>query len=653
MLSFFRRIINSKAGVVVTFIILGVIALAFAAGDITGLAGNGTSLSGNAVATVDGQKVTAAELRSRVQTELQAAAQEAARQQQPAPTMQQLIDQGGLQGTLDRTINGLALEAFGHGQHMVVSKRSVDGVIASIPGLRGPNGQFDPARYQQLLADQKLTDAQVRADIARDIIAQQLMLPTQGATQVPMKVALPYASLMLEKRSGQVAFVPAKAVDSGPAPTDAEQQAFYRRNIQRYTVPERRVVRYAVITPDQVKARGVPTDAEVAAAYNQQRSRFAAAEKRDISQVVVADQAGANALAAKVKGGASIADAARAAGLEPAVQTGVTKPAYAAASSAGIADAAFAAPRGGVVGPIRGPLGWVVARVDKVEQVPGKTLDQAKPELVAELSKRKLQQALADVHDSLDSALGKNATFDEAVADQKLSAQTTPPLLANGTNPDAPAAQPDPAIAPIVSAAFQMSEGDPAQLVPVGQDGGFALVAIGRVVHAAPRPLEQVKAQVVADVTAERARTAARKLATDILAKVNKGTPLAQAMAASGRPLPPVQTASASRAQLAAAQGNVQPPLALLFSMAKGNAKLLEAPNNAGWLIVKLDTIVPGNAAGTPAAVAGARGSIARLVGREYAEQFARAVRNAVGVKTDAAALARVRADLLGNGGGN
>ena len=86
---------------------------------------------------------------------------------------------------------------------------------------------------------------------------------------------------------------------------------------------------------------------------------------------------------------------------------------------------------------------------------------------------------------------------------------------------------------------------------------------------------------------------------------------------------------------------------------AANNAKLLEAPNNAGWLIVKLDTIVPGNAAGTPAAVAGARGSIARVVGREYAEQFARAVRNAVGVKTDAAALARVRADLAGNTGGN
>ncbi|MCP3733336.1 SurA N-terminal domain-containing protein [Sphingomonas sp. RP10(2022)] len=645
MLSFFRRIINSKAGIVVTFIVLGVIALAFAAGDITGLGGNSTRLSGDAVATVGGTKVAAAELRSRVQTELQGV-----RQQNPTATMEQLLEQGGLQSTLDRTINGLALERFGQDQGMVVSKRSIDGVIAGIPGLRGPNGQFDPANYQRLLADQKLTDAQVRTDIARDIIAQQLMLPNQGATQVPMKVALPYASLMLEKRTGQIAFVPAKAVDTGAAPTDAELQAFYKRNIARYTIPERRIVRYALVSPEQVKARAVPTEAEVAAAYRQQAPRFAAAEKRTIAQVVVADQAGANALAAKVKSGTPLADAARAAGLEPAVQTSVTKAAYAAASSAAIADAAFAAQRGGVVGPIRGPLGWVVARVDGIEQVAGKTLEQARPELVAELSKQKLQQALSDVHDKLDDALAKNATFDEAVADQKLSGQTTPALLANGGNPDAPTAQTDPGIAPVVAAAFQMTEGDPAQLVPVGQDGGFAVVAIGRVVAAAPRPLAQVRAQVAADVTADRARAAARKLATDILAKVNKGTPLPAAIAGAGRALPPVQPAAATRAQLAQQQGQVPPALALMFSMTKGNAKLLEAPNNAGWLIVKLDTIVPGNAAGTPAAVAGARGSIARVVGREYAEQFARAVRNTVGVKTDAAALARVRADLTGTG---
>ena len=56
-----------------------------------------------------------------------------------------------------------------------------------------------------------------------------------------------------------------------------------------------------MVTPDQLKARATPGDAEIAAAYKAAGTRFAAAEKRTLSQVVVADQAAANALAAAVK----------------------------------------------------------------------------------------------------------------------------------------------------------------------------------------------------------------------------------------------------------------------------------------------------------------------------------------------------------------
>ena len=52
MLSFFRRIINSKAGVIVTFIVLGIIAIAFAAGDVSNIAGKAGGLTGSTVAKV-------------------------------------------------------------------------------------------------------------------------------------------------------------------------------------------------------------------------------------------------------------------------------------------------------------------------------------------------------------------------------------------------------------------------------------------------------------------------------------------------------------------------------------------------------------------------------------------------------------------------
>ncbi|HXH17104.1 MAG TPA: SurA N-terminal domain-containing protein [Sphingomonas sp.] len=648
MLAFFRRLTHSKVGVVITFIVLGVIALAFAAGDITGLSSmtGGAGITGGDVAKVGKGEVTENELKTQVQTQL-----EGFRQEQPTLDMATFVSQGGLDGTLDRIMSSMALEQFGRAQGMVVSKRAVDGQIASIPALQGPTGKFDENLYRQILAQRKLTDAQIRSDIVRDTYAQQLTIPSNGATQVSSQLALPYASLLLEKRTGTIGFIPTAIVPAGPAPSDADLATFYKRNIARYTVPERRIVRYAVVTPEQVKAQAVPTDAEIAKSYQQDSARYAATEKRTISQVVVADQAGATALAAKVKGGASLADAARAAGLEASTQTGVEKAAYAGTSSPQVADAVFAAANGAVIGPVRTQLGWVVAKVDKVETVAARSLAQVRGEIAAALGIQKAAQALSDIHDRIDDSLSKNATFDEVTADQKLQPVTTPALIASGANPDDPASQPNPAIAPLVSAAFQAAEGDGPQLVQLGTDGGFAVVALGRVIAATPRPLAQVRADVLRDVTADRSRQAARKVAADVLARINKGMPIQQSLGQTGLKLPAARPLTASRAQVAADPRGAPPALALMFSMAPNTAKTLAAPDDSGWFVIKLDSIASGNATGNDAAIKAARANIGRSVGREYVEQFAKAVRAEVGVKTNKTAIARVRADLLGQGG--
>ena len=559
MLSFFRRMINSKVGVIVTFIVLGIIALAFAAMDVTGIHSGlgGGSIGGNDVASVGKQEVTASDLKAR-----SANAIEAARMRDPSLTMATFLEQNGLETILEQITSSLALESFAHQAGMAVSKRTVDGQIASIPGLQGPTGKFDPNIYQQMLSQRRLTDAQVRTDIARDTIGQQLIVPMLGASQVPQQLVLPYASLLLEQRKGQIAFFPTRVYADGAAPTDAEVADFYKRNIQRYTLPERRVARYALVTPDMVKAKAVPTDAEIAQEYKANAARYAASETRTITRVVVADQAGANALAAKVKDGASIADAAKAAGLEASESENVTKENLASATSPELANAAFSATKGALVGPVRTPLGFALARVDAVTEVPGKTLAQATPEIREALAKTKLQQALQAVRDSIDDALSSNGTFDEVVSDQKLDARTTPAVTADGTDPEHPDAKLDPALIPVVTAAFQADEGDAPQLVQIGTDGGFALVATGRVVPAAPRPLAAIRETVANDFRTDRALKAARAVAKDVAAKVSKGTAFATALSAVGKPLPPIQKLDATRAQLAANPRGAPPPLA-------------------------------------------------------------------------------------------
>ncbi|MFN3520556.1 MAG: SurA N-terminal domain-containing protein, partial [Sphingomonas sp.] len=102
MLGFFRRIINSRVGVIVTMGVLGLIAIAFALGDITGLQTGGAS--GATVAKVGGQSVNETELTRRVQDELRGA-----QQRNPGLEMSQLVAEGGVEAILDRMLNGLAL----------------------------------------------------------------------------------------------------------------------------------------------------------------------------------------------------------------------------------------------------------------------------------------------------------------------------------------------------------------------------------------------------------------------------------------------------------------------------------------------------------------------------------------------------------------
>ncbi|MEO5866146.1 MAG: SurA N-terminal domain-containing protein [Sphingomonas sp.] len=641
MMSFFRRMINSKAGVVISALLLATFALLFGMGDIIGLGHNAGGASGDAPINVGKVAVSAADVRSRVDEDFNNY-----KQQAPQLTLAQYVGAGGFDATLDKLIDLLALDQFGRSQGLSVGDAYVKGVLASAPAFQGADGKFSQRQFDDYLAARQTSYDALKQQLVQDSLAQQQLAPI-GNSHIPTGLASTYASLLLERRDGEVGLIPAKALAAGAAPTDGELAAYYRRNAARYTVPERRAIRYAVVSPETVKAQATPSDAEVAAAYQQQRAKYLPAEKRSLSQIVVGDQATADTLAAKIKAGTSADAAAKGAGLASANVKSIDKGGYAAQTSPQIANAVFAAAKGTVVGPVKGPLGFIVAKVETVVQDPGKTLDQAKPEIVAALTKIKTVKMLGRVHDALDDALNGKSSFGDVVAAQKLTAITTPTLTAVGTNPDDPASKPDVKLAPVLAAGFTLDPAQGPQLAPIDQTS-FAIVALDHIVPAAPKPLAQIRDTVVKDFTADRAEQAARATASKVVAQVNSGVPFVQALAATGLKTPPIQKISAARAQLAAAQGNPSPPLVMLFNLGARQAKLLEAPDHAAYLIIFLDKITPGNAAGNANVVTAVSGDLSRQVGLEYVSQFRKAVRGVVGMSKNEAALAGIKAALSG-----
>ncbi|MBU3078257.1 peptidylprolyl isomerase [Sphingomonas quercus] len=641
MISFFRKALSS-------WLVLGLLGLIMIAFIITGVSNRGLGegevrAGGTTIATIGRQKVGSLELQQRVQ-----AAFRRAQQDQNGLTMAQFINGGGFEQVVETMLAGTAVEQFGRKQGLTASRRMVDGEIASIPGFRGLTGQFDENAMRAVLREQGITEQQLRQDVASDGVRRQLLVPINAASHVPGSLVLPYASLLLEERQGWVGIVPAAAMAGGDAPSQQEIDAWYRAHQAAYTVPERRVMRYAVVGTEQVAEQARPTEAELAAAYKAAAASYAPAEKRDITQIVADSEAKAQAFAAAIKAGTPFEKAAAAARLTPSRVAAKTKAELTDLASPDVANAVFGAAKGGVTAPARSAFGWHVARVDAIAQIAGRTLDQVRGELTAKLAAEKTRTLITEAAQKIDDGIEKGANFDELLRAQKLVAVTTPALTANGDAPDQPDYQVPADVRPLLPRAFDMTADDDPVVATIVPSERFAVLAVTSVVPAAARPLAQVRDKVVADIIADRGQKRARAVAEAIAAKAGGGQTLAAAFAAAPVKLGVPLRAGGRRADLTQQGKPVPPPLQLLFSLAPGQARVLAAPGNQGWFVVKLDSIKPGDARSMPSLVEATRGQFSRVVGDEYVSQFANAARAALGMKVDTAAIARLKGELAG-----
>ena len=643
MLNIFRRGFVSK--IMLGVLAIGVFAIlitGFGTDGMGGLGGMAGGAGGDTLVSVEGEKVTSLEITDQINRQLARA-----REQQPELDIGTFLRTGAYEEILRQLVAQKAMLAFAEDIGIVASKRMIDGEIASIPAFKNLAGQFDQSAFQSALQREGISESQLRQDLAATLIQRQILLPAAASARVPQEMALQYASLLLEQRSGTVGLVPAAAMGAGREPTDAEVAAFYRENQSRYTIPERRVLRYAMIGPEQVAGSARATEPEIAAAYQANQDRYGAKESRTLSQVIFPTEAAARAFAAQVAGGTSFAAAAGANLIAVEKQT---KAQFTNLTSPAVANAAYSAPQGAVTPPIQSPFGWHVVRVEAIERTPATPLAAVRAELEAQITQRKQTESLGALVTKIEDALSEGSSFEEVARANGLAVQETPPITATGAQPGVAGWRPSPELGPLLKAAFERAPDEDPAVETIVPDQRFAMLAIGRVVPAAPPQLAQIAPNVKADLVRRRAAERARAVATALVAKINAGVPAARAFAEAEVKLPAPERVQARRVDIAQPNRPVPPPLAMMFSLPQGKARLLPAPGGQGWFVVHLENRVPGDARSAPGLVQATMSQFQRFIGEEYAQQFGRAVEKLQDIERDEDAIRRTKGQLLGAG---
>lgn len=642
MLQLFRRFFQSKFGIPITLAFLALIAFAFASSDLANTGTFGGVAGGDRVAVVGDQKIDTSDLIVGAQSAL-----DRARQTNPNLSMGAFIAQGGLEDVLDQMIDRAAIAEYARRHGLRAGDNLVNSEILSIPQFRGASGEFDAAVFRRLIATQGLSEAAFRADLTQGLLAQQLLVPIAIGGKAPETAVSHYAALLKERRRGAIGVIPATAFAPEGEPSQAALEAYYTENRGDYIRPERRVIRYAQFGPEALGDRIEPTAEEIRARYEEDRARYAAREERRIRQLIVPTQEAANAIRGRVSAGGSLEAAAREAGFDTATLGPISRQDLAAQSSGDVARAVFAAGRGEIAVPARSALGWHVVQVDAIDATPARSLDQVRAEIAEALRTEKRNAALADLAASIEDQLADGVSLSDVAQDLGLEVQTTRPLLATGTVYGT-AGEPAPeAIVPALETAFQMSEGQP-QIAEIERGQTFVIFEASEIVSSAAAPLAEIRDDVAADWRLAQGAKAARAAADRILGRVAKGATLAAAIAEEEVALPGVEQIDLTREQLAAMQGQFPAPIALLFSMAEGTTKKLEAPGNNGWFVVDLDDIETGEVSRNDPVFAQASADLGAAMGREYADQLRVALRKELGVERNQAAIEAVRKQLLG-----
>ena len=623
------QLIRSKASSWVFKILFIVLVLSFGVwgiGDILR-----TKTDEVAVAHVGGQAITAEAFQREYQQQQKQLAASMGNQFSP-----ELAKQLGLPGqVLDRMVSQALFSDLANRMGLRAPDDVLTSILATVPMFKNEQGQFDRNRFLAYVQQSGMTEEGYVENLRHNLIINQIYGAIAAGANPPKQLVDAIYGYRNEKRTADTVLITDASIPAPAAPDDATLEKFLKDHADRFQAPEYRKLAILRLQPQTLAAGIKISDGDITQYFNAHKEELGIPEKREFLIFAVPDEAAAKAAAAEIaKGGDFSAVALKTVGQQPADTGLVTKTGLLPE----IAGPAFTAADGAVVGPVKTVLGWQLAKVAKIE--PGKpaVLAEVHDEIAKQLANRQASDQLVQVANQLDDALAGGASLEEAAKKLGLPLQTVADVARNGEGLDGKPIADLVATPQLLPVAFST---DPGQTSSQTDDGanGYFIVRVDQVTPPALRPLDQVRAKVLADWQTEARDKAAADKAKQIMDRVKAGEDLKTVAQSFGLSVKRSLPFTRDQGDLLA---DVPPSLAsLLFGLKKGEAAT--APNdqaaNPGQVVAVLVDILPANPASDPAGTKALTAEIGQTMGDDLLAQFRKALESETPVTTDMKAV--------------
>jgi peptidyl-prolyl cis-trans isomerase D len=415
-------------------------------------------------------------------------------------------------------------------EHFRVSDARVFAEWRSIEAFQ-TDGQFDPSKAAQALQGAGKTEHEFQEDTRLDLLSQQLQQGIGGSYFLTRAEQQRLFNLENEEREVQYAQLsPDKFVGTEPI-DEAAIAAYHEKNLDRFMTAESATVEYAELRLEQLASQVAPSEADLQKSYEDNRAQYVRDESRRARHIVIGTTEGeddaaalkkAESVLAEARAGKDFAELARKFSTDATAAQGgelgfVTKADF----PGPIGDTLFAMKAGDVSAPVKSQFGYHILKLEEIQAGEVRPFEEVRAELDSQYRQGKAAELFGDRQDQISAALEKGATdIDKLAQDLGLTRGSVAQFLRGG------GAEPlgsNPELQQTVFSDATLNQGKIGGPVPLGEDR-LVLVKVTQHHKAQPKPVAEVRDEIVALVREERGVAAAKAAADAALKKLEGGT---------------------------------------------------------------------------------------------------------------------------------